>query len=183
MSPFRYIPFQRSDPPLGQPHWFNRCIVAIDPPFRQGGDVGIVVLGRRDYKVHVLADLSLDRPTGSEWPRLVREAVATFLVDTVVSEEAGGSHGEFVRALLASCGVPVRVDLYRNRSSSVRDRLLSAAGAYDAGYVLHAGDTLALEHDLRIQRRHSSRVDALLLGLDVLSGPIYAGGEPRLKTA
>ena len=73
-------------PPKGGEE-FDRVVVGVDPPVSEKGDAcGIVVAGRRDGKLYVLADLSVEQATPERWARAVAGATSQWRASHVVAE-------------------------------------------------------------------------------------------------
>jgi phage terminase large subunit-like protein len=155
----------------------GRTIVAVDP--NAGGDdaAGIVVVAlgatrMRDPQGHpvdhayVLADLTLDPPTGSpQWARAAVDAYHRYAADAVVAETNNG--GDMVGATIRQYDRDVR---YRavtaTRGKAVRAE--PVVGLYEQGRVHHAGSLPRLEDQLTTWTPAAGwspdRLDALVWG-------------------
>ena len=128
------------------PEVFERVVVAVDPTATAGGNAcGIVVAGRAEGVVWVLADLSVSgvRPDG--WGRRVARA-AEGLKDAVVVAEINQG-GDMVQAVLKASGCAARVREVR-ATKGKRVRAEPVAALYEQGRVRHAGVFDALEEEL-----------------------------------
>lgn len=121
-------------------------VVAVDPPVTAGGDAcGIVVVGRRDGRAHVLADRSVKGLSPLGWAKRVAAAAQEFGAAHVVAETNQG--GEMVRTILvqAGCAAPVKGV---HASKGKRARAEPVAALYEQGRVIHCGAFPALEEEL-----------------------------------
>jgi len=163
----------------------GRIVVAVDPPATSHADsdaCGIVVAGRADDEIVVLADLTLRPATPLAW---ARRAVAAFRqndADCIVAEVNQG--GDMVQAVIAQvdANVPVRT-VHATRGKWVRAEPVAAL--YAQGRVRHAAGLTALEDEMcafgadGTSGGHSpDRVDALVWAVTELmlrDGPRVRG--------
>jgi phage terminase large subunit-like protein len=163
----------------------GRIVVAVDPPTTSHADsdaCGIVVAGRVDNEIVVLADLTLQPATPLAW---ARRAVAAFKqndADCIVAEVNQG--GDMVKAVIAQVdpNVPVRT-VHATRGKWVRAEPVAAL--YAQGRVRHAAGLTALEDEMcafgadGTSGGHSpDRVDALVWAVTELmlkDGPRVRG--------
>ncbi|WP_255567845.1 DNA-packaging protein [Brevundimonas sp. PAMC22021] len=129
-----------------RPAELERTVVAVDPPATAGGDAcGIVVAGRRDERVFVLADRTARGLSPLGWAREVVRAVREFEADAVIAE--GNQGGDMVRNVLVQAGCLVEVKMvHASRSKSARAEPVAAL--YEQGRVVHCGAFPQLEEEL-----------------------------------
>lgn len=129
-----------------RPAELERTVVAVDPPATAGGDAcGIVVAGRRDERVFVLADRTVRGLSPLGWAREVVRAVREFEADAVIAE--GNQGGDMVRNVLVQAGCPVEVKMvHASRSKAARAEPVAAL--YEQGRVVHCGPFPQLEEEL-----------------------------------
>jgi phage terminase large subunit-like protein len=131
-----------------KPERFERIVVGVDPPAEvgEGCDAcGIVVAGRAEGRLYVIADESCQglRPDG--WARRVAAAVARWDADIVVAEANNG--GAMVDSVLKAAEVGVRVKLvHASRGKAARAE--PVALRFEAGRALFAGGFPQLEDEL-----------------------------------
>jgi phage terminase large subunit-like protein len=168
----------RGAPPAG----FERVVVAVDPPATAGGDAcGIVVCGRFDGRVFVLADRTARGLSPNGWARRAVEAAVRWSADALVAEANQG--GDMVRSVLAQAGPPCAVKLVK-ASVGKRARAEPVAALYEQGRVVHCGAFPALEEELMAlgsgDLGHSpDRADALVWAVSELM--LGVGRRPRLS--
>ena len=163
----------------------RRKVVAVDPPATSGAGAdgcGIVVAGRTDDTVVVLADRTLKPAAPLQWARRAVDLFRDECADCIVAETNQG--GEMVKAVLAQvdANVPVRM-VHATRGKWVRAEPVAAL--YAQGRVLHAAGLTALEDEMcafgvdGMSDGHSpDRVDALVWAVTELmlrDGPRVRG--------
>jgi len=163
----------------------RRKVVAVDPPATSsaGADgCGIVVAGRTEMGVAVLADRTLKPASPLLWARRAVELFHAEAADCIVAETNQG--GEMVKAVLAQVDatVPVRM-VHATRGKWVRAEPVAAL--YAQGRVTHAAGLTALEDEMcgfgvnGMSEGHSpDRVDALVWAVTELmlrDGPRVRG--------
>jgi phage terminase large subunit-like protein len=163
----------------------RRKVVAIDPPATSGAGAdgcGIVVAGRTEAGVVVLADRTLKPAAPLQWARRAVDLFNAEKADCIVAETNQG--GEMVRAVLAQVDatVPVRM-VHATRGKWVRAEPVAAL--YAQGRVMHAAGLTALEDEMcafgvdGMSEGHSpDRVDALVWAVTELmlrDGPRIRG--------
>ena len=130
------------------PEQFDRIVVGVDPPAGAGEGCdacGIVVAGRREGLLYVLADESCQglRPEG--WANRVATAVARWDADIVVAEANNG--GAMVGSVLKAAEVGVRVKLvHASRGKAARAE--PVALRFESGRAFFAGSFPELEDEL-----------------------------------
>jgi phage terminase large subunit-like protein len=147
----------------------GRIVVAIDPPATSTAEAdacGIVVAGRTETGVAVLADLTLKPAAPLQWARRAVTAFAEFRADCIVAEVNQG--GEMVKAVIAQvdANVPVRT-VHATRGKWLRAEPVAAL--YAQARVTHAPGLTALEDEMcafgvdgRSGGHSPDRVDALV---------------------
>jgi len=163
----------------------RRKVVAVDPPATSnaGSDgCGIVVAGRTETGVAVLADFTLKPAAPLQWARRAVELFHSEAADCIVAETNQG--GEMVKAVLAQvdAGVPVRM-VHATRGKWVRAEPVAAL--YAQGRVSHAMGLTSLEDEMcafgvdgRSDGHSPDRVDALVWAVTELmlrDGPRIRG--------
>jgi phage terminase large subunit-like protein len=149
----------------------ERVVVAVDPPATSGGDAcGIIVAGKRDGVVIVLADASCRGMRPLEWAGRVAAAARVWGAGAIVAEANQG--GEMVRQVLETAGADVRVRL-RFAKHSKRDRAEPVSMLYEQGRVRHAGVFRELEDEMCVfgadgARGSPDRVEALVWAVTAL---------------
>ncbi len=165
------------------PPRLERVVVAVDPPATATGDAcGLVVAGRLEGRVYVLADRSAKGLSPHGWAQRAVAAAREFGAHALVAEANQG--GDMVRAVLAQADPPCAIKLVR-ASLGKRARAEPVAALYEQGRVIHGAAFPALEEELMglgsADLTHSpDRADALVWAVsDLLLG---AGRSPRLRT-
>ncbi|HET9335123.1 MAG TPA: terminase family protein [Sphingomicrobium sp.] len=171
---------------------FDRVVVGVDPPAGpstgsgQAGDAcGIVVAGRRDGKLYVLADRSVERTSPEQWARSVAAAAAEWDASHVVAEANQG--GAMVRSVLQAADAKLRIRLvHASRGKSARAE--PVAVRFERGQAFLAGVFPELEAELSGLRiggnydgpsRSPDRADACVWALTELSET--RSGVPRVR--
>ena len=125
---------------------FDRIVVGVDPPISSGGDAcGIVVAGRCDGKLYVLADCSVEGASPERWARAVAGAAAAWGASHVVAE--GNQGGEMVKAVLNVADPEMRVVMVHATRGKVA-RAEPVAIRFEAGQAFFAGVFPELEAEL-----------------------------------
>ena len=98
----------------------DRVVVGVDPPASVHGDAcGIVVAGRRDGKLYVLADRSIEGVSPEGWAMAVARTAIEWDASHVVAEANQG--GAMVRSVLKAADPDLRVNLvHATRGKSAR---------------------------------------------------------------
>jgi len=163
----------------------GRVVVAIDPPATSTAEAdacGIVIAGRTETGVMVLADLTLQPAAPLNWARRAVAAFEDYNADCIVAEVNQG--GEMVKAVIAqvNASVPVRA-VHATRGKWLRAEPVAAL--YAQGRVTHAPGLSALEDEMcafgvdGMSGGHSpDRVDALVWAVTELmlrDGPRVRG--------
>ena len=168
--------------------FFDRLVVGVDPPagVGEGCDAcGIVVAGRREGRLYVLADESCQGLSPDGWARRVAGAVARWDADMVVAEANNG--GEMVGSVLKAAEVGVRVKLVR-ASKGKAARAEPIALRFENGRAFLAGSFPELEDELAAltagggyegPTRSPDRADAMVWALTELSET--RSGVPRVR--
>lgn len=171
-----------------RPEIFDRLIVAIDPSIGAGGDAcGLVVAGRLGGLVYILEDATLAGVTPLGWAKKAVFLCETYQAHVIIAEANQG--GEMIRALLASAGAEVKIELVHARLSKTA-RAEPVAALYAQGRVKHAPSSphqrfVALEEELLSLSRSSApskspnRADALVWAVTHLMPSVKP--EPRLS--
>jgi phage terminase large subunit-like protein len=134
--------------PESAPEEFSEVVVAVDPPARSGpksDECGLIVAGKANGRLYVLADLTSRGDTPGAWAARVGAAYRGFRANRVVAEINNG--GDMVAEVLrqAEPHLPVR------SVTATRGKFLRAepiAAAYERGLVFHAGVFAKLEDQL-----------------------------------
>ena len=182
--PRKVIEASRGDPPVQ----FERVVVGVDPPAGAGTGsdaCGIVVAGRAEGRLFVLADESWQglRPEG--WARRVATAVARWDADLVVAEANNG--GAMVESVLKAAEVGVRVKLVHAAKGKAA-RAEPIALRFETGRAFFAGSFPELEDELAGMTagggyegpsRSPDRADAMVWALTELSET--RSGVPRVR--
>ena len=172
----------RTDAPLD----FDRVVVGVDPPVSENGDAcGIVVAGKRDGKLYVLADCSVEQATPERWARAVASAAAGWDASHVVAEANQG--GAMVESVLKAADAGLKVRLVRaSRGKSARAE--PVAIRFERGQAHLAGTFPELEAELSGLQigggyegpsRSPDRADACIWALTELSET--RSGVPRVR--
>lgn len=136
------------------PDAFDKIVVGVDPPAsgaarsgeRHRGDAcGIVVAGRAQGRVYVLADCSIKGASPERWARAVANAAEQWNACLVVAEANQG--GAMVESVLkaADTGLPVRLV---HASQGKVARAEPVATRFEAGRAYFAGNFFELEAEL-----------------------------------
>jgi phage terminase large subunit-like protein len=168
------------------PAAFDRVVVAVDPPVSADGDAcGIVVAGRREGKLYVLADYSVERASPERWARAVASAAAIWRASHVVAEANQG--GAMVRSVLRAADADLRVKLvHASRGKAARAE--PVAIRFETGKAFLAGTFPELEGELaglmiggeyEGPSRSPDRADAMVWALTELSET--RSGMPRVR--
>ena len=170
------------------PPRLDRIVVGVDPPagVGEGCDAcGIVVAGRAEGRLYVLADESCQglRPEG--WANRVAAAVARWDADIVVAEANNG--GAMVGSVLKAAEVGVRVKLvHASRGKAARAE--PVALRFESKRAFLAGSFPELEDELsgltagggyEGPTRSPDRADAMVWALTELSET--RSGVPRVR--
>ena len=125
---------------------FDRVVVGVDPPISSEGDAcGIVVAGRRDGKLYVLADESIESASPDRWAMAVARAAARWGASHVVAESNQG--GEMVGRVLEAADPDLRVKLaHASRGKSARAEPIAIR--FERGQAFLAGTFPELEDEL-----------------------------------
>lgn len=172
-------------PPKGGEE-FDRVVVGVDPPVSEKGDAcGIVVAGRRDGKLYVLADLSVEQATPERWARAVAGAASQWRASHVVAEANQG--GALVESVLKAAEAGLKVKLvHASRGKSARAEPIAIR--FERGEAFLAGIFPELEAELSGLRigsgydgpsRSPDRADACVWALTELSET--RSGLPRVR--
>jgi phage terminase large subunit-like protein len=172
-------------PPKGGEE-FDRVVVGVDPPVSEKGDAcGIVVAGRRDGKLYVLADLSVEQATPERWARAVAGAASQWRASHVVAEANQG--GALVESVLKAAEAGLKVKLvHASRGKSARAEPIAIR--FERGEASLAGIFPELEAELSGLQigsgydgpSHSpDRADACIWALTELSET--RSGVPRVR--
>lgn len=150
----------------------DRIVVGIDPAGtsrRKSDETGIVVVGKKDGHLYVLADAS-GHHTPERWARRACDLYDLWDADAIVVENNYG--GEMVKSTIDNISMYPRV----KEVNSTRGKLIRAEpvfAQYEQGKVHHAGNLTDLETQLTewIPGRGSSpdRLDALVHACTELS--------------
>lgn len=167
---------------------FERVVVGVDPPAgaSEGSDAcGIVVAGRREGRLFVLADESCQGLSPDGWARRVAGAVARWDADIVVAEANNG--GAMVESVLLAAEVGVRVKLvHASRGKAARAEPIALR--FESGRAYFAGSFPQLEDELAAltagggyegPTRSPDRADAMVWALTELSET--RSGIPRVR--
>jgi phage terminase large subunit-like protein len=125
---------------------FDRIVVGVDPPASTGGNAcGIVVAGRADGKLYVLADCSVDRAQPERWASAVARAAEQWGASHVVAE--GNQGGAMVKSVLKAADIGLKVKLaFATRGKSARAE--PQAIRFETGKAFLAGTFPELEAEL-----------------------------------
>ena len=125
---------------------FDRIVVGVDPPISSGGDAcGIVVAGRADGKLYVLADCSVEGASPERWARAVAGAAEAWGASHVVAE--GNQGGEMVKSVLQVADPSMRVRIVHASKGKVA-RAEPVAIRFEAGQAFFVGMFPELEAEL-----------------------------------
>lgn len=167
---------------------FDRIVIGVDPPAGAGEGCdacGIVVAGRTEGRLYVLADESCQGLSPDGWARRVAAAVARWDADIVVAEANNG--GAMVESVLKAAEVGVRVKLvHASRGKAARAE--PVALRFESGRAFFAGSFPELEDELagltagggyEGPSRSPDRADAMVWAMTELSET--RSGLPRVK--
>jgi len=167
---------------------FERIVVGVDPPagVGKGCDAcGIVVAGRSEGRLYVLADESCQGLSPDGWAKRVAAAVARWDADIVVAEANNG--GAMVGSVIKAAEVGMRVKLVR-ASKGKAARAEPIALQFESGRAFFAGNFPELEDELsgliagggyEGPSRSPDRADACVWALTELSET--RSGVPRVR--
>jgi len=171
-----------------RPEAFDRIVVGVDPPagVGEGCDAcGIVVAGRAEGRLYVLADESCQGLSPDGWARRVAAAVARWDADMVVAEANNG--GAMVGSVIKAAEVGVRVHLV-HASQGKAARAEPVALRFENGRAFFAGSFPQLEDELagltagggyEGPGRSPDRADAMVWAMTELSET--KSGIPRVR--
>jgi phage terminase large subunit-like protein len=170
------------------PPQFERIVVGVDPPAGVGSSCdacGIVVAGRVEGRLYVLADDSCQGLSPDGWARRVAAAVARWDADIVVAEANNG--GAMVGSVLKAAEAGVRVKLvHASRGKAARAEPVAAR--FESGRAFFAGSFAELEDELagltagggyEGPSRSPDRADAMVWALTELGET--RSGVPRVR--
>lgn len=158
----------------------ERLVVAIDPSATStGDDAGIIVAGRSNSHLYVLADNTL-QGSPLAWAKSAVAAYNMHKADCIVAEANNG--GEMVAQVIAQVDstVPVRL-VYASRGKQTRAEPIAAI--YEKGHGHHVGSFFALEDEMSLWVPGDSspnRMDALVWAATELM--LNAGGPIKQST-
>ena len=170
------------------PEQFDRIVVGVDPPAGAGEGVRrvrIVVAGRREERLFVIADESCQGLNPEGWASRVAAAVDRWDADIVVAEANNG--GAMVASVLNAAEVGVRVKLV-HASCGKAARAEPIALRFESGRVFLAGSFPQLEDELsgltsgggyEGPSRSPDRADAMMWAMTELSET--RSGVPRVR--
>jgi phage terminase large subunit-like protein len=178
-------PSTGSVPPQEERDLFERIVVGVDPPVSDSGDAcGIVVAGRRDGVIHVLADLSMPASQPARWAARVAETARLWGASHVVAEanQGGLMVGDVLRA--ADAGLRVKL-VYASAGKCARAE--PVAVRMENGRLKLAGVFPELESELAGLMvggrydggRSPDRADAMVWAVTELSE--LRSGLPRVR--
>jgi phage terminase large subunit-like protein len=171
-----------------RPAAFERIVVGVDPPAGVGKDCdacGIVVAGRSQGRLYVIADESCQGLSPEGWARRVAAAVFRWDADMVVAESNNG--GAMVGSVLKAAEVGVRVRLV-HASAGKAVRAEPIALRFESGRAFFAGSFPQLEDELAAltagggyegPTRSPDRADAMVWAMTELSET--KSGVPRVR--
>lgn len=175
-------------PPLQGGVQFDRIVVGVDPPAGAGEGCdacGIVVAGRADGRLYVLADETCQGLSPDGWARRVAATVARWGADMVVAEANNG--GAMVGSVLKAAEVGVRVHLvHASRGKAARAEPIALR--FESGRAFFAGSFPQLEDELsglttgggyEGASRSPDRADAMVWAMTELSET--KSGIPRVR--
>jgi phage terminase large subunit-like protein len=173
---------------VDRPPVFDRIVVGVDPPagVGEGCDAcGIVVAGRSEGRLYVIADESCQGLSPDGWARRVAAAVARWDADMVVAEANNG--GAMVDSVLQAAEVGVRVRLvHASKGKAARAEPISLR--FESGRAFFAGSFPQLEDELaglttgggyQGPSRSPDRADAMVWAMTELSET--RSGVPRVR--
>ena len=171
-----------------RPDQFERVVVGVDPPAGAGPGsdaCGIVVAGRSEGRLYVLADESCQGLSPEGWANRVAAAVTRWGADIVVAEANNG--GAMVGSVLKAAEVGVRVHLV-HASKGKAARAEPIALRFENCRAFFAGNFPKLEDELsrltagggyEMPSRSPDRADAMVWALTELSET--RSGVPRVR--
>jgi phage terminase large subunit-like protein len=167
---------------------WERVVVGVDPPAGAGEHCdacGIVIAGRSEGRLYVLADESCQGLSPDGWARRVAAAVARWDADMVVAEANNG--GAMVESVLNAAEVGVRVKLvHASKGKAVRAEPIALR--FESGRAFFAGSFPELEDELAALTtgggyegpgRSPDRADAMVWAMTELSPT--RSGVPRVR--
>ena len=184
----RVQPFSPSPLPQSGEALFDRIVVGVDPPAgasARSDACGIVVAGRAEGRLYVLADESCQGLSPEGWARRVAGAVAKWDADIIVAEANNG--GAMVESVLKAAEAGVRVKLVHASRGKVA-RAEPVALRFESGRAFFAGSFPELEDELAAltpgggyegPTRSPDRADAMVWALTELSET--RSGVPRVS--
>jgi phage terminase large subunit-like protein len=186
MGPLHHSASLNGPPPRAGEDFLDRVVVGVDPPASADGDAcGIVVAGRRDGKLYVLADLSVEGASPERWARAVAGAAAAWGASHVVAEANQG--GAMVASVLKAADAGLKVKLVHASRGKVA-RAEPVAIRFETGRAFLAGIFPELEAELaglmvgggyEGPSRSPDRADACVWALTELSET--QSGIPRIR--
>lgn len=172
----------------GTPGAFDRIVVGVDPPAGAGEGCdacGIVVAGRSEGRLYVLADESCKGLSPDGWARRVAAAVTRWDADIVVAEANNG--GAMVGSVLGAAEIGVRIRLvHASKGKAARAEPISLL--FESGRAFFAGSFGQLEDELaglttgggyEGPSRSPDRADAMVWAMTELSPT--RSGVPRVR--
>ncbi|MDQ3079527.1 MAG: terminase family protein [Pseudomonadota bacterium] len=180
----------RTEPPDA----FDKIVVGVDPPIKgaagqgevhHGDACGIVVAGRSEGKIYVLADCSIEGASPERWARAVAEAAEQWNACVVVAEANQG--GAMVESVLkaAETRLPVRL-VHASQGKAARAE--PVATRFEVGRAFLCGTFVELEAELagissgapyQGPGRSPDRADAMVWAVTELSET--RSGVPRIR--
>jgi len=168
------------------PAAFDRIVVGVDPSASATGDAcGIVVAGRSDGKLYVLADATVSGASPERWARAVAAAAQEYGASHVVAEANQG--GAMVASVLKAADSGLRVRLVHASRGKVA-RAEPVAIRFEVGRSFLCGVFPALEAELSGLSagggydgpgRSPDRADAMVWALTELGE--MRNGLPRVR--
>lgn len=155
---------------------YDYIVVAVDPSATGFGDeTGIVVCGRRDEKLYVLDDVSVQGMPES-WATIVSDAYEKWQANFVVAETNQG--GDMVTSVLKQANekIPV-INVHASRGKRTRAEPVSVE--YSKNRVHHVGYFPDLEDEMCLWIPGDSspdHMDAMVWGMTYL----ISGGSPQV---
>lgn len=180
----------RAEPPDA----YDKIVVGVDPPAsgaatageeHRGDACGIVVAGRSEGKVYVLADCSIKGASPERWARAVAAAAEQWNAGIVVAEANQG--GAMVESVLKAAETRLPVRLVHASSGKVA-RAEPVSLRFEVGRAYFCGTFVELEAELagmcpgapyQGPGRSPDRADALVWALTELSES--KSGVPRIR--
>jgi len=164
----------------------DRVVVGVDPPASSKGDAcGIVVAGRCQGRLYVLADCSVEAASPERWAGAVARAAEQWGASHVVAEANQG--GAMVKSVLKAADTGLRIRLVHASRGKVA-RAEPVAIRFETGKAFLAGTFPELEAELAGIRiggdydgpsRSPDRADACVWALTELSET--RSGMPRVR--